>query len=244
MRLSTRDVERASLDIARQKNNQEYYLSHGWLTDIENGRFVPGIFKLYSLSVIYNCPYDSVLGCFGIRIRDTAKEQRSVTLPNTHLIEPGESPSMVRLPVQLRDAARLEDTNLVSRMFERWSDIPIDILRQMEDRTSICGYIGLKDYTLHPLIRPGSIVQIDPRQRRILGGTWQTAYDRPIYFLELRDSYVCSWCQLQGNQLMVIPYPQSGEQVRQVRYPAEAGIIGRVTAVTMRIADSSQTPIP
>ena len=35
--LSTRDVERLSHGIAQQKNNQDYYISHAWLADIENG---------------------------------------------------------------------------------------------------------------------------------------------------------------------------------------------------------------
>jgi hypothetical protein len=34
----------------------------------------------------------------------------------------------------------------------------------------------------------------------------------------------------------LIPYPQSRKPIRQVRYPAEADIVGRVTAVTMTIA--------
>jgi transcriptional regulator with XRE-family HTH domain len=51
--LTTRDVERKSQQIAEEKRNQEYYLSHAWLTDIENGEFTPSIYKLYSLSAIY-----------------------------------------------------------------------------------------------------------------------------------------------------------------------------------------------
>jgi hypothetical protein len=34
-----------------------------------------------------------------------------------------------------------------------------------------------------------------------------------------------------------VPCPQSREQVRQVRYPGDADIVGQVTAVTMRIAN-------
>jgi len=37
------------------------------------------------------------------------------------------------------------------------------------------------------------------------------------------------------NSLLLIPYPRSSSRIREVRYPAEAEIIGRVTAVTMRI---------
>lgn len=35
--------------------------------------------------------------------------------------------------------------------------------------------------------RPLSFVQIDPRQNRIKSGNWQNEFDRPIYFIELRD---------------------------------------------------------
>src|SRR5258708_18991854 len=29
------------------------------------------------------------------------------------------------------------------------------------------GYVGMKDYTLHPFVRPGSFVEIDPRKKRV-----------------------------------------------------------------------------
>jgi hypothetical protein len=95
----------------------------------------------------------------------------------------------------------------------------------------------MEDYTLYPLIRPGSFVQIDSRQRKIRRGHWQSEFDRPIYFIELRDSYVCSWCELDGSQLILIPTPQSRVQARHVCYPRDADVVGRVTAVTMRIAN-------
>ena len=122
-------------------------------------------------------------------------------------------------------------------MFESWGEIPLTLLEQMDLRNSLYGYIGIEDYTLYPHIRPGSFVQIDGRQRKIRRGCWQNEFDRPIYFVELRDSYVCSWCELDGSQLILIPSPQSRGQARHVRYPGDAEVVGRVTAVTMRIAD-------
>jgi hypothetical protein len=92
---------------------------------------------------------------------------------------------------------------------------------------------------MYPFLRPGSFVEIDSRQKKIKTiGSWQSEFDRPIYFVELRDSYVCSWCELDSGHLMLVPCPQSRGQIRQVRYPADADIVGRVTAVTMRIAAS------
>lgn len=239
VRLSTRAVQTLSLQIARGKNNQDYYISHGWLTDVENGKFTPSIYKLYSLSLIYTCSYLEIVGFFGINILDVAKEQSLVRLPHTHLIgssleTPGQT---IVLPLELRKNVELARTNLVSRMFETWGEIPVALLRQMDLQQCLCGYIGLEDYTLYPLIRPGSFVEIDSRQNKVRAGNWQTEFDRPIYFIELRNGYACSWCQLDGNQLILIPCPQSRGQIRHVRYPTDGDIVGRVTAVTMHIAE-------
>ncbi len=239
-RLSTRAVQKLSQQIAREKDdNQDYYISHGWLTEVENGKFTPSIYKLYSLSLIYKCSYLQIMGFFGINVLDAAREQRLVSLPHTHLIEsnlelPGQT---IMLPLELRKNAELAKTNLVSRMFETWGKIPVALLQQLDLWRCLCGYIGLEDYTLYPLIRPGSFVEIDERQNKVKVGSWQNEFDRPIYFVELRNGYACSWCELDGKQLMLVPCPQSRGQVRQLRYPTEADIIGRVTAVTMRIAE-------
>ena len=88
--------------------------------------------------------------------------------------------------------------------------------------------------------RPLSFVQIDTRQAKISRDfAWKNEYERPIYFTELRDNrYACSWCQLDGRYLFLIPSPHSHVQIRQVRYPQDAEIIGRVTVITMRIAET------
>jgi hypothetical protein len=231
VRLSTRAVQTLSQQIAREKNNQDYYISHGWLTDVENGKFTPSIYKLYSLSLIYKCSYLEIVGFFGINILDVAH------LVGSSLETPGQT---IALPLELSKNVELARTNLVSRMFEAWGKVPVALLQQMDLRQSLCGYIGLEDYTLYPLIRPGSFVEIDARQNKVKPGNWQNEFDRPIYFVELRNDYACSWCELDGNQLLLIPCPRSRGQIRHVRYPAEADIVGRVTAVTMRITEGNQ----
>jgi transcriptional regulator with XRE-family HTH domain len=238
-RLSTRDVERLSHKIAEEMKNQDYCISHAWLTQVENGKFTPGIYKLYSLSRIYELRPDQVLAFFGIRFGDLDKGYMSLNLPRTHVVGPvHEEPGQTMLaPLGLRGAARLEQTNLVSRMFEGWGEIPVALLQQIDLRNSVFGYIGLEDYTLYPWVRPGSLVQIDSRQKAIKTGVWQSEFERPIYFVELRDSCVCSWCDLDGNQLFLIPGPQSGQQIRRVRYPMDAEIVGRVTAIVMPLAE-------
>jgi hypothetical protein len=212
------------------------------VTDIENGKFTPSIYKLYSFSLVYGLRYDEVLAFFGLHIGDVSKEQKSLRLPRTHLVGNVLEPSIstVTVPLELREKIQLERTNLVSRMFERWGEVPLVFLQQMDLQHSLYGYIGMEDYTLDPLVRPGSLVEIDARQKKVGAGSWQNEFDRPIYFVELRDGYVCSWCELDGGQLILIPYPRSRAQVRQVRYPADADIVGRVTAIAMRIAETRE----
>ena len=93
---------------------------------------------------------------------------------------------------------------------------------------------------MYPLLRPGSFVQIDDSSTRWQKNPWRSEFDRPMYFVELRDGYVCSWCELQGKTLTIIPHPLSPSQTRQFRYPDEAEIVGRVTAVAMRLVDPRQ----
>ena len=238
VRLSTRDVERLSRKIAEEKKSQDYYISHAWLTDAENGAYVPGIFKLYSLSVIYKRRYDEILGFFGIELADIVREQMRFALPRTHLI--GSLQETVippfEIPANIKEKIDLGKTNLVSRMFGQWGGVPVSLFGTGGREASVYGYVGTEDFTLYPLIRPGSFVEIDSSQTKVARSGWQNEFDRPIYFVELRDSYACSWCEPREGKLLLIPYPQSRGHVREVRFPGDSEIVGRVTAVSMRIA--------
>lgn len=233
--LSTRDVERRSRTVAEQRENQEYYISHAWLSEIERGELTPGIFKIYTLTSIYQCHIDEILDLFGVPVRDLGREQMGQTLPHTHLIGTAEPPAEVA-PDAFR-GVRLDRTDLVSRMFSGLGRIESDLFPQRSAAGSVFGYVGTRDFTLFPLIRPGSFVEIDSSQRRIENARWGSVFERPIYFTELRDDYACSWCEEKNGSLLLIPFPQSGCRVRELRYPAQAEVIGRVTAVMMRIAE-------
>jgi transcriptional regulator with XRE-family HTH domain len=236
-KLSIREVERLSHDIASEQGNPDCCISHSWLVQVENGDYVPGTCKLYTLSRIYQLKPNEVLGFFGLEVRDTDQSYMSVKLPHTHLVGPvQQEPGRTLLaPVGLRSVERLNQTSLVSHMFENWGEIPVELLQQIDLRNSILGYIGLKDYTMYPVLRPGSVVRVDSRQRAIKTAGWPNEYERPIYFVEMRDGCACSWCHLEGSQLFLIPGPLSGQQVRTVRYPVDAEVVGRVTGVVMSL---------
>lgn len=236
--LSTRDVERMSRALADSKQNQEYYISHAWLSQIERGELTPGIYKIYTLSTIYQQRFDEVLAFFGIRISDIGREQMRQPLPNTDFVgAPGASANSAPAAFE---AVRTERTDLVSRMFSGPGRPDATLFPQNSAGNPVYGYIGTRDFTLYPMIRPGTFIEIDPLQRRIESGRWGSTFARPIYFIELRDEYACSWCEERDGSLVLIPHPESGCRVREVRHPAQAEVIGRVTAINMRIAESRE----
>lgn len=235
--LSTRAVRDMSRQIATQHQNAEFFLSHNWVTDIENGRFRPGMFRMYAISVIYRRNYTEVASLYGLQMGDLRRDMAAIHLPKTHLVESLGEPEAeaVSLPVEFKPDFRFEQTNLLARAVEKWEAVPLGLLQHLDLRTSMYGYVGLEDFTLYPIIRPGSLVQIDSSQRKISPAPWKTDFDRPIYFTELRDGYVCSWCEIARGRLMVIPHSHAHREVRIFDYPAEAEIVGRVTGVAMRI---------
>jgi transcriptional regulator with XRE-family HTH domain len=235
--LSTRDVQAMSRRIASEKQNEEFFLSHNWVTDIERGRFRPGMFRMYSMSAIYKLRYTEVASYFGLQIADLRRDSAAIQLPRTHLVDHSAEPELetVSLPVEFKPEFRFERTNLLARVVEKWDAVPIGLLQHLDLRGSVYGYIGMEDFTLYPLIRPGSLVQIDASQRKISPAPWKTEFERPIYFAELRDGYVCGWCEIDRGKLMLIPHAHSQREVRVFDYPSQAEIVGRVTGIAMSI---------
>ncbi len=235
--MTVRDVTDLSQKVVDSEGNEEFRVSTTWLSEIENSDSVPSIYKLYSLSIIYHLKFSDFLQLYGVDTKKINKLQSEIPLPQTHLtsVEVFDETGTVTFPIRFDQAFDRGKTNLLSRVVEIWGEVPIGVIQHLDVRRSMYGYIGLEDRTLYPLLRPGSFVQIDAGIKKILPLKWQTEYERPIYFVELRNGYVCSWCELQGTQLILVPHPGSGCVIRQFKYEAEAEIVGRVTGLAMRI---------
>ena len=239
LRLTLRDVEASSRKLAAEKQNQDFFISRGWLNNVENGSFTPSIYKLHSLGAIYHTNWSKIFSFFGLHVTELERDQAMFGLPDTQLFPEGSenAEQTVVVPLRSRPDLRLDKTNLLSRLVEIWGEIPVRLIQHLDLRKSVYGLIGLNDFTMYPLIRPGSIVQIDGNQRKIMPIKWDNEHDRPIYFIELRGAYLCSWCEIREGHLLAVPYPTSRCEIRRFPYPREAEIVGRVTGVAMRLAE-------
>lgn len=239
--ISLRDVEEYSRKIAEKKDDEDFYISNGYLQHLESSETIPSIQKLFTISVIYHKNYSELLALFGVRPAEKYKYQKFISLDNTHLTElpAPDVDQHVTFPVRFDPGCSINKTNLLSRMVEVWGEVPVAILQSLDVKHCLYGYIGLKDFTLYPLLRPGSFVQIDDTLSDVREGPWKSELERPIYFIELRDAYACSWCELQDRRLTLVPHPLSPCSVRQFIYPDEAEVVGQVTAMAVRLVNFS-----
>jgi transcriptional regulator with XRE-family HTH domain len=235
--LTLREVEMLSRRFAREKQNQDFFISRGWLNNVENGSYTPGFFKLYALGAIYRTHWSSMFAFFGLHVSEFGRDQAMFAPPKTQLTtDLPEIDDTIAVPLRSSEGFRLDRTNLLSKLVEIWGEVPIRLLQHLDLRNGVYGLVGLSDKCMYPIIRPGSIVQIDQNQRKIANVKWDNEHERPIYFLELRGEYICSWCEMSGGYLSAVPHPNSKCEVRRFSYPREAEIVGRVVGVTMPLA--------
>jgi transcriptional regulator with XRE-family HTH domain len=248
--LSLREVGRLSLKLVAERGNSEFAVSRAWLTDIEKGRFVPGTFKIASLSTIYQLSIAEIHRLYGFEPGDIVKHRPLFRPPKTHLLVSVEEDD-IQNGLTVDDVlakSGIENTDLLTRVVDIWGDIPVPLLRHVDLRRYLYGYIGIEDKTMSPLLPPGTFVQIDAKQARVEKGPWkqtgsQFQFARPIYFLDIRTGYACAWCEIKNGVLELIPHPDSGVPTRSFRYPGEVDVVGRVTGVAMRITGEEFAPI-
>jgi transcriptional regulator with XRE-family HTH domain len=242
--LKYRDVEEATTRIARQHQNDEFIVSLSRLADIENKGTLPSLYRLYSLCAVYQVDVAESLSWYGISLAELPADAALAEHPRTHLIGfQARQEAEVQVPIVLDPGIDLSKTMFLSRMIQRWGKLPLMLLRHTDLRTRLYGMIGTEDWSMFPIIPPGSLVVIDDSRRRILSTGWRTEFERPIYFLEHRSGYVCGWCTLRADRLTLQPHPSSLAEPASYAYPSEIEVIGQVTQLAMTL-DPSQRRRP
>jgi len=222
------------------------------LSDIETKGILPSIYRFYSLSVIYRRDMRELMAWYGVDMNNLAADLSVVLLPKSHLLNALASLSSVQVPVRLDPAFDDRRTANVIRMIERWGQVPCAYLAQFANRNFTYGYIGTQDFTMYPILPPGSFIQVDETRNKVVEGSWRSEYERPVYFVETRDDPICCWCSVRNGDIILQPHPLSPVPVRILRYPQEAEVLGQVVGVAMRLgewhvlgsSESSKAPPP
>ena len=234
--ITVREVEQASRRIADAKGDKRFCISNGWLAQLENGASEPSICKLFSLSVIYRANFLDLVRLYNVDVDEKEK------------YEPVANPYLTQLISDNRDG----DSQLWSQISTRnghssttLTPEPGRVHAAVDGNQAphiVYAHLGIGESTMYPMIRPNALLRIDTSQDKVTAGPWHSEYKRPIFFIELRDTYTCGWCELQGNQLLIIPHPSSPASVRRFTYPREAEIVGRVVGYSTTCVDLESEP--
>jgi hypothetical protein len=221
------DIERVSRSIADVKGNPDFYVSHSTLADVETGA-VPSIHKLVSLAICLRVPLEELLLVFGIDIEEVSQFV-------------GQGDSGVRKPWAIQDQepgfrfqlafdAKLnnEETRLLTLNPQELAELPPGQFKRLDPKRYRYAAVGLKDDSMGDLIPPGSLVEVDVKQNKVEVSDWKSMRERPVYLIWHTEGHSCCWCDLQGKELTLLPYPLSRQSVRRFKMPREASVIGRV----------------
>jgi transcriptional regulator with XRE-family HTH domain len=231
LKLTYRDVAEASQEIARRRGSEEFSVALSRLADIENKGTLPTIYRLYTLCAIYRLDWREVLRWYGVPLDLIPSEALQIGLDTTHAIGlPPESPVIVPQPPG--QEIDLDQTTFLSHMIRRWGKLPLSFLNGIEHRHLRYGFVGLGDWSMYPILQPGSLLLIDQNRRKIAADGWTNELDRPIYFLEHREGYRVGWCTSMGERLLLQPHPAS--QTQPIIFDcSDIDVVGQVTGVAM-----------
>jgi transcriptional regulator with XRE-family HTH domain len=234
--LTYRDVERASYQIAVNRGRPDFILHISRLADIENRGVVPSLHKLYSLAAILHLDPMEISGWYDAPFRQTFHDGAAFPPPRTHLAS-SPLPAIFCHPLEhpSEHPAGCESTELLGR--RPATVVPTPQIDPSPPNKHRYGYIGLTDRRMMPLLRPGSTVLIDTTLRRIDDAEWSSEYDRPMYFVEIRNGYRCGWFQKDKNRLIMQPHTLSRCAPESWAMPEEAEVVGQVVGVVSYLGD-------
>ena len=243
LRLKYRDVEVASQRIADKYGNDEFLVGLSRLADIENRGTIPSLYRLYSLSAIYGQDLTKILLWYGIDL--TQLPQDAAELPHSHTYAvdlAAREDRALEAPV-LGGEVDLRKTTYVSREVRRWGRLPLALIKSLDLQNHRYAFIGTDDWSMYPILAPGSFLQIDESKRKIINEGWGHELERPIYFLEHRSGYRCGWCTQNEGWLILQPHSSSHSLPEVFRYPGEVEVVGQVVGVAMRLDQAKRRHI-
>jgi hypothetical protein len=236
LQLTLRDVETASNKIAQEHANEEFAVPFSRLFGIEAKGVVPNIYRLYSLSIIYHTDLLQLMSWYGVDVQSIPSDLKFGQSPTTHRLDANLASQSVHMPVELDPSFSPTRTVNFTMLVRKWGSVPMAYLEGLSKENFLYAYVGTEDYTMYPLIMPGSFLQVDESRCDVLSHGWRSEHERPIYLIETRnDGFRVGWCSLAETYLVIHPHPLSSTVVKAYRHPQDGEVIGQVVAVTMRL---------
>jgi hypothetical protein len=118
-------------------------------------------------------------------------------------VESYEFTTRLQLTKMLRDSS-----TATHRLLEAWTEVPLLMMLNVDWEQGPLVLIGIEDLMMWPLLPPGSLLQLNPKQRKVLEGKW-SEFERPVYLVEYEGKFYCCYAQRKGEQLLLISHNES-----------------------------------
>jgi transcriptional regulator with XRE-family HTH domain len=235
MGLTMREVEAASAALVRNYCNHEYAVPISRLCDYETKSIIPSLHRLYSLAVIYRQDFQKLLRLYGIELADQPGSYLE-PIRSAARIPPRTAFALVAKHADISAAREprfhSRKTVYLGQIRDVVETLPWRYLQQFANSRLTCGFIGTEDWTMYPLLPPASLVLIDETRARVTSGGWSSEYERPVYFVETRDTHFCCWCTVTRESIILTPHPLSPVKPRVLRHH-DAEVLGEIVGAAL-----------
>ncbi|HEU5407756.1 MAG TPA: helix-turn-helix transcriptional regulator [Nitrospira sp.] len=226
--LSLRDVEERSLLLANESGDLGFHISASWLARIEREGHELTASKVVVLAAIYNLTYEDLLG---------SRRHLQKTMIGSHRSFEPKATLLLEKEINADTAAPLQQEAMTTTSPpEHTSFLPNPYnCSSSHLRHAV---VGRKDRSLDPMIKAGSILQVNTQKRAIAPRRfWASEFDRPIYLLMSHEGYASGWCELDKDSswLILVPHPLSRVGTQRWRFNKEVEVVGRVSAIQMQL---------
>lgn len=236
LRLTLRDVETATAEIALHHGQPKFTVPYVRLFRIETKGLEPTIYSLYSLAVTYRKDCCEILSWYGVDFDTLYPDLALDGVSVTHRVESRVDAGMIHRHLRAKISEPATGTALM--LAKNSEDQSSRFCKDTASRRFSYVCVGTEDYTMYPLIPPGSFLQIDESRLCIARTGWRSEYERPVYLVETRgDGLRVGWCSVAGGVLTIQPHPLSATSIRSYRCPRDAEVVGQVIAVSMRLVE-------
>jgi hypothetical protein len=123
-----------------------------------------------------------------------------------------------------------DPASAMRHLLSAWSDVPLLLMLDIDWDRGPLVLIGLSDRMMWPLLPPGSLLQLDPKVRTVVDGSW-TEFERPIYLIEVKGKFYCCHAQRRGETLRLISHAESPSPPSIFVPFREAKVRGQVTPI-------------
>ena len=174
---------------------------------------------------------------YGVDMNNIAADLGLFAPPRSHVSEALSGLANVQMPVRMDPGFDERRTANLGRMVEQWGLVPLAYLAQFAHSDFTYGYIGNQDFTMYPILPPGSFIQVDEGKNKVT---------RRHLALRIRTSHLLRRDPRRAYLLLVQHAPRGSHSaaasviagpVRILRHPQEAEIIGQVVGVAMKLTE-------